>query len=149
MVTITALDNNAGSMAGGQLLKLTAGGAGWNSTTLSANVISVNGLDCPVISVNSGTQQLTCRTPSMLGTVLAEYWPVNGETLNDIVLSGPSVFSKIVTNVWDDLQYEGPSGLPLSWGGLKNNFHVRYTWYFEVSWPIRFVNVLWASIHIK
>jgi hypothetical protein len=46
--------------------------AGWNASVASANRVDVGGVPCSISSVTATT--LTCKTGSMLGLVMAEYW---------------------------------------------------------------------------
>ncbi|PNG99189.1 hypothetical protein TSOC_015039, partial [Tetrabaena socialis] len=85
--TISALADNAGSLAGGLPLTVNVGGAGLatgpNNST--ANVVTIAGLVCPIISVDSASQ-LHCRAPSINGFVSAEYWNMgsNSYSLPDL-----------------------------------------------------------------
>lgn len=78
IATLTGVTaGGAGSIAGWQTLTITAGGAGFNASVPSNNVVTVGGAPCNLTAVTSTT--LTCLTNSIAGKVWGEYWrlPVN------------------------------------------------------------------------
>jgi len=73
--TIQQLEPATGSLAGGTLLSLTAGGAGFNNTHPDANNVLIGGvLPCQTLPQGLSHTTLTCRTPSLAGLVMAEYF---------------------------------------------------------------------------
>ncbi len=98
-VTVLAgVVDNYGSIAGGLPLTVTAAGAGFavGPNNMTANAVSIGGLDCPLIEVANATQ-LKCRAQGLMGTVLAEYWNlgVNIYSLPDLInFQRPSKYGK-------------------------------------------------------
>lgn len=88
-VTVLAgVTDNYGSVAGGLPLTVTAAGAGFavGPDNMTANSVTIGGLDCPLIEVTNATQ-LKCLPQGLMGTVLAEYWNlgVNIYSMPDLI----------------------------------------------------------------
>ncbi|KAG2491954.1 hypothetical protein HYH03_009686 [Edaphochlamys debaryana] len=142
--TITAIANNAGSLAGGMPLTLTAAGAGFGvaaNVNASGNVVSIAGLPCLLLSANVST--LTCRTPGLNGYVLAEYWNLPTSTY-----SMPSNLISWTNPVLTRLE----KGINNAWGanspqnGLISGdwFAARYTFYMQVA-AVQYVTLTLTS----
>jgi hypothetical protein len=76
--SITDLDDNVGSLAGGLPLALTVGGAGL-SLNNSEVAVTIAGIPCPILNVTN-RYHLTCRAPAINGYVYAEYWNLGYST---------------------------------------------------------------------
>ncbi|KAG2496270.1 hypothetical protein HYH03_005503 [Edaphochlamys debaryana] len=134
--TITALANNAGSLAGGLPLTLTAGGAGFalggpNTTTnTTANMVTIAGLPCPVLTAD--LYKLTCRSPPINGYVFAEYW--------NLGVSAYSMPSNLISwtrphasRLEKGINFNWGSGSPITGTIASDFFVVRFTFYMQVS----------------
>jgi hypothetical protein len=70
---VDSLLPQAGSLAGGTLLRLTGSGAGFNATHPAANRVLLGGA-LPCTSVAASGSELSCVTQSTLGLVTAHYF---------------------------------------------------------------------------
>lgn len=126
--TIEAVANNVGSLAGGQTLTLTAGGAGFNPALPEANVVTVNGAPCTVTAVPD-KNTLDCTAPSMYGHVLAEYWNLI-EGRYDFLEWGVSDARPDVRRLEKDAKkpfgYDAPApGINYDWFGARLTFYLQ------------------------
>lgn len=128
---LTAISGNVGSLAGGQAITLTAAGAGFNTTSLTGNEVTVGGAACTVTAVPD-ENTLTCTTPSMYGHVLAEYWNLPSGTYSYVDLLGFTnpVARRLeaggVSKVWSVNPAPGVN---------YDNWGAKFTFHFQVSTP--------------
>jgi hypothetical protein len=130
--TVTALSGNSGSLAGDVPLTVTVGGTGLalGPNNATANVVTIAGLPCPLIAVDSATQ-LRCTAPGINGLVLAEYWnlPINTQTLPDLL----SYINPTVRRLEAGVGAEWGTDSPVP-GSIQNTYWGgRFTFFFQAS----------------